>query len=155
MDFTSILAKPSAGDDFKGHPATILKKVDNNGALKVYTDISGHVQRTDIAVPGGRVIVIKDYETVPAYSHYKVVTILSPQDITLGTLSISPEDRKRPTSMSRFFDGNEMIGTGTGDIGMAIAHELLGVSADSLQGAHSSVDPNVITAIKAFLQGKK
>jgi len=154
MDFSSILAKPSA-DDFKGHPATILKKVENNGALKVYTDISGHVQRTDIAVPEGRVIIIKDYETVPIYSHYRIVTVLSPQDITLGTLSISPEDRKRPNSMSRFFNGSEMIGTGTGDIGMAIAHELLGVSEGSLQGMRSSIDPNVITSIKAFLQGKK
>jgi len=154
MDFTSILAKPTE-DAFKGHQATILKKMDNNGALKVFTDTSGHVQRTDIAVPGGRVIVIKDYDTVPIYSHDKIVTVLSPQDITLGTLTISLEDRKRPTSMSRFFDGNDMIGTGTGDIGMAIAHELLGVTADSLQGAHSTVDANVITAIKAFLQGKK
>lgn len=154
MDFTSILAKPTE-EAFKGHPATILKKMDKNGALKVFTDTSGHVQRTDIAVPGGRVIVIKDYDTLPIYSHYKIVTVLSPQDLTLGTLTISPEDRRRPTSMSRFFDGNDMIGTGTGDIGIAIAHELIGVTADSLHGIHSSVDPTVITTIKAFLQGKK
>jgi hypothetical protein len=155
MDFSSILGSASSTGDSKGHPANILKTVQNNGAFKVYTDASGHVQRTEISLPEGRIIVIKDYETMPAYAHFKIVTVLSPQDITLGTLSIVPEDRKRPNSTSRFFDGNDLIGTGNGDIGIAIASQLITISVDPRQLAHSSVDPNVITSIKTFLQGKR
>jgi hypothetical protein len=155
MDFSSILGgSSSSSGESKGHPATILKTVQNNGAFKVYTDVTGHVQRTEIAVPEGRIIIIKDYETMPVLSHYRAVTVLSPQEVTLGALSIVPEDRKRPNSTSRFFDGNNLIGTGTGDIGIAIAMQLISISVDQRLVDRSSIDLNVITSIKAFLQGK-
>jgi|SRR6185437_5734028 len=156
MDFTSILGgSSSTSDDSKGHPATILKTVQNNGAFKVFTDITGYVQRTEVTVPEGKIIILKDYENTPAFAHYKVVTVLSPQELTLGTLTIVPEDRKRPNSASRFFEGNDLIGTGSGDIGIAIASQLISISVDPRQLSRSTVDPNVITSIKAFLQGKK
>lgn len=154
MDFSSILGSGSSNKE-SGHPATILTTVQNNGVYKLYTDVSGHVERTEITLPEGRVLIIKDYEKLAALSHYRRVTILSPQDITLGTLSIVPEDRKRPSSTSRFFDGNTLVGTGNGNIGIAIASQLTTISVDPMKLSRSSVDPNVITSIKGFLQGKR
>ncbi len=154
MDFSSILGGSSSTGESKGHPASILKTVQNNGAFKVYTDVTGHVQRTEVTLPEGRIIVIKDYETMPALSHYRTITVLSPKEVTLGSISIVPEDRKRPNSTSRFFDGNNLIGTGTGDIGVAIAMQLINISIDQRTASLASIDPNVITSIKTFLQGK-
>jgi hypothetical protein len=154
MDFSSILRPTISPTEMDGHKATILKKVLNNGAYKIYADITGHVQRTEISLPEGKVIIIKDYEKVPAFAHYRSLTVLSSQDISLGSLSIVPEDRKLPNSSLRFYDGNTQIGSGSGDIGLAIADKLLGIEADPRRTAMSSVDPDIITSITNFLKGK-
>lgn len=154
MDFSSILGGSSSKGETGGHKATILKNSLNNGAYKVYQDPSGRVQRTEIIVPEGKIIIIKDYDKIPVFSHYRSLTVLSPDDVTLGTLSIVPEDRRLPDSMLRFFTGNMQIGSGRGDIGAAIASKLINLETDPRKAATSNVDPDIITAITDFLKGK-
>ena len=77
-----------------------LKNSLNNGAYKVYQDPSGHVQRTEITVPEGKIIIIKDYDKIPMFLLIiEPLTVLSPEEITLGSLSIVPEDRRLPDSI--------------------------------------------------------
>ena len=151
MNFLSTKATAPLSDLMK-HPATTIKTLLNDGAYKLYTDGSGYAQMAEITLPQGRVLVIKDYEELAAFAHYKSVMVLSPDDNILGSLNVVPEDRKRPHSTSRFFYGNELIGTGTGDIGMIIASQLLNIPLDPRQAPHTTIDPSVITSIKNFLQ---
>lgn len=154
MDFSSILGGSSSKEEAEGHKATILKNSLNNGAYKVYQDPSGHVQRTEILVPGGKILIIKDYDKIPVFSHYRSLTVLSPDDVTRGTLSIVPEDRRIPNGMLRFYNGNMQIGSGTGDIGAAIAGKLLNFEADPRKLATAKVDDDIIAAITDFLKDK-
>ena len=156
MNFSSTIKSTAPLSDLMKHPATILKNVSNDGAFKLYIEANGHAQRAEITLPEGRVIIIKDYEELPAYAHYKSVMVLSPQDAILGSLNIVPEDRKRPSSMSQFFDGNNtIIGTGSGDIGMAIASQLFNLPSDPRQSSTTFVDSAVISSIKTMLESNK
>lgn len=154
MDFSSILKHKSAKEEKEGHKATILKKALDNGAYKLYQDVTGYVKRTEISLPEGKVILIKDYDEVPALAHYRTIAVLSPEEITLGSLSIVPEDRKLPNSSMRFYDGNTQIGSGSGDVGEAVANKLLNIVVDPRKISSSSVDPAVIASITSFLTGK-
>lgn len=154
MNFSTIFGGSSSKAVKDGHKATILKNSLNNGAYKVYQDPSGHVQRTEIIVPEGKIVIIKDYDKVPVFSHYRSLTVYSSGDVSLGSLGIVPEDRRIPDSMLRFYNGNMQIGSGRGDIGVAIASNLLNLEVDPRKAATSKVDPDVIAAITEFLKGK-
>lgn len=134
------------------HTAHILSYASDDGAIKTFKDETGHAERTEVSLPEGKVIIVKDYENVPTLAHYKKVIVTSSNDDPLGEISIFPEDRMGTSRLVRFFDGTSQIGRGTGNVGMAIAHQLLHMADDPREGA--SVDPEIISSIKALFRGK-
>jgi hypothetical protein len=133
------------------HPFIILKKMAENGALKVFQDHTGHAEKTEITVPKGKVVVIKDYEQVPALAHYKRIVVESAEGTPLGTLEVFPEDKTMMTRTVRIFQGTGQIGLGTGDIGMAIARKLLTINEDTRLSSDASIDAEVIEVINELL----
>src|SRR5579862_6294267 len=85
------------------HPFIILKRSLENGAVKVFQDHTGHAEKSEITLPKGKVIVIKDYEQVPALAHYKRIVVLSSEDFPLGTLEVFPQDKTMMTRTVRIF----------------------------------------------------
>src|ERR1700722_4922419 len=126
MDFSSI-AKPQGGQSQK-HPTSILRNMLHDGDVKVYQDISGHAERIEIFLPKGKVVLVKDYEKVPQLAGYKNMTVYSSQDEPLGSFDIFPANRDRVNGEVRFFSGTSQIGIGEGDVGLAIASQLLNFS---------------------------
>ncbi|HSX08701.1 MAG TPA: hypothetical protein VLF93_00940 [Candidatus Saccharimonadales bacterium] len=133
------------------HPFIIQKSSLENGAVKVFQDHTGHAEKTEIILPKGKIVIIKDYEQVPMLAHYKSIEVLSPEDSLLGRLEVFPQDKEMMTHSVRIFQGTGQIGTGSGNIGMAIARKFISLSEDPRLGADSFVDPEVIDAIKEFL----
>jgi hypothetical protein len=134
------------------HPFIILKHSSENGALKVFQDHTGHAERTEINLPKGKVVIIKDYEQVPALAHYKRIVVLSAEDTPLGTLEVFPQDKTMMTRAVRIFEGTSQIGVGTGNIGMAIARKMMTLNEDPRLGSDSGIDEEVIEVIKELLQ---
>ena len=136
------------------HPFIILKRSLENGALKVFQDHTGHAERTEINLPDGKVVVIKDYEQVPVLAHYKRIVVESTEGTPLGTLEVFPQDKSMMTRAVRIFQGTYQIGVGTGNIGMAIARQLMILSEDPRLGSDSSIDAEVIRVIKELLTSR-
>jgi hypothetical protein len=154
MDFAALHRSNSGGGfgERAGHETKILKHSYSEGSVKVYVDDTGHAQKTEITIPEGKVVVIKDYEKVPMLAQYRRVEMYSPDDEFIDSLDIFAEDRMSGNSNLRFFSGKYPIGTGMGDIGMIIAHKLTGTSLSLENVGTSSIDPEVITQIKQYFK---
>lgn len=152
MDF-SFLSGGSKQEELQIHPTPILTKVYSEGVVKVFHDTTGHAERVEIALPQGKVIVVKDFEKLPTLAHYRKVQITSNNDEVRGTLDIIPSSRQLTNSASRFYEGKIPIGTGSGNIGMAIARQMLPLGDDPRNASDSYVDAEVISEIKALLTG--
>ncbi len=155
MDISSLQRFGSHSGKLSEHPMVILKKVLNDGDYKVFQDKTGHAERIEIVVPEGKIVIIKDYEQVPTLAHYKKVDVFGKNDESLGSLEIFFEDRTMKNGTLRFFENKSQIGTGHGDIGIAIASQLLTLSLDPRLVSDSSIDPEVIASIKRMLQGSR
>ncbi len=149
MDFSSI-ANPQGGQSQK-HPTSILRNMLHDGDVKIYQDISGHAERIEIYLPKGKVVLIKDYEEVPKLASYKNLSVYSAQDEPLGSFDIFPVNRDRVNGEVRFFNGTSQIGMGEGNVGLAIASQLLNFSLPSGSSTSASVDSDVIASIKELL----
>ncbi len=154
MDFAALNQSGAGSGGWHKHFANILKHAMYDGAIKVFEDETGGAQRTEIVVPEGKVIVIKDFEKLPTLSQYKRIEVYSPDDEFLDALEIFPEDRMSGSSLLRVFYGRFPIGVGSGDLGMIIASKLTGSVMEPRHVGTSSVDDEVVTAIKKMLARK-
>ncbi len=134
------------------HKATILKKEMAEGRIKVYRDSRDSVERTEITVPDGKVVITKDYEEVARLSKFKKIDIYSAEDTLLDSLDIITDSSM--IHSYKFYFHNTPVGRGFGDMAMCLVQSLVEGSADPrlLQG--SSVDPEVIEVIQKVLKGK-
>ena len=135
----------------ENHPFIIQKSSLENGAVKVFQDHTGHAEKTEIDLPKGKVVVIKDYDEVPALAHYKRIVVFSKENTPLGTLEVFPQNKDMMNGPVRIFEGTAQIGVGYGSIGMAIARQLMTFSEDPRFGTGSSIDSEVIEVIKELL----
>jgi hypothetical protein len=143
MEYTKI------GD----HKATILKKVLADGRIKVYRDAVDAVEKTEISLPEGKVIINKDYEKVARLSRFKKIDIYSNEDTLLESIDIETEESM--VHSYRFYLRSSPIGRGFGDIATCIANAFVEGSLDPRYLQGSSVDEEVITTIKSILTGKR
>jgi hypothetical protein len=134
------------------HKANILKKVLSEGAVKVYSDPSGAVERTDISLGSGKVVITKDFEKVARLSKYKKIDIYSNEDTLLDTIDIINENSMIHTYI--FYYRRSPLGRGYGDIGSFIIQSLMPGTLDPRLVSGSSVDPAVIDSIKKIMAGK-
>lgn len=134
------------------HKATILKKVLAEGRIKIYRDSRDSVERTEISVPDGKVVILKDYEEVARLSKFKKIDIYSSEDTLLDTLDVITDSSM--IHSYKFYFHNSPIGRGNGDIAMCLVQSLVEGSADPRLLAGSSVDPQVIEVIQKVLKGK-
>lgn len=142
------------GDRNSKHPAIILKRTMMDGSVRVYEDSTGGAERTDIIVPEGKVVVHKDYELLVTLAQFKKIVVLSKDDEVKGSIDVIARDRTSPKPVYRFFYNRSEIGGGYGDIGMFLAHKLLGGVMDARTGVGTTVDDEVISTIKEILQSK-
>ncbi len=134
------------------HRATILKKVMAEGKIKIYRDSRDSVERTEISVPDGKVVILKDYEEVARLSKFKKIDIYSSEDTLLDTLDIITDSSM--IHSYKFYFHNSPIGRGNGDIAMCLVQTLIEGSADPRLLAGSAIDPQVVEIIQKVLKGK-
>jgi hypothetical protein len=134
------------------HKANILKKVLAEGKIKIFRDAADAVERTDIIVPNGKVVITKDYEAVARLSKFKKIDIYSSEDTLLDSLDIITDSSM--IHSYKFYFHNSPVGRGFGDIAMCLIQSLIEGSADPRLLTGSSVDPEVVATIKDILSGK-
>ncbi len=143
------------GDHRSSHPAIILKRTFMDGNIKVFVDSTGGAEKTEILVPEGKVVVYKDFEITPEMSRYKKIDILTIEDELHGTMDLIVRDRTNPRPVYRVFFERGELGSANGDIGMLIAHKLLGGNIDTSAAIGSSIDDEVIDTLKRVLHSKR
>jgi hypothetical protein len=146
-------SNPSNRGSLGEHKATILKKIIADGNVKIYTDPQGVVEKTDISIPEGKIVVIKDYEVTARLAKYKKIDVYSNTEQKLDTVDIISENSMMHT-YTFYFHGNA-IGKGSGDLGTALASGFFPDAVDPRLLAGSAVDPEVIKVIKDVLQEKR
>lgn len=149
MPFGGIIAD-------KEHPTTILKRTLADGKVMVYVDDKGGAERAEILAPQGTIVVIKDYETIPKLAKYKRIVCYSLDKDVKGTISIVQEGEIEMHPSFKFYDGNQQIGNGSGDIVASLAQKILGEDVvDPRYAIGASVDDEVIETIKRMLPSKQ
>ena len=143
------------GDRRSSHPTIILKRTYMDGNIKIFVDSTGGAEKTEILVPEGKVVVYKDFEITPVLSKYKKIQILTVDDELHGSMDLIARDRNSPVPVYRVFFERSELGSANGDIGMLIAHKLLGGSMDASAGIGSSIDDEIINTIKRVLHSKR
>ncbi|HUQ84713.1 MAG TPA: hypothetical protein VM077_00160 [Candidatus Limnocylindrales bacterium] len=138
----------SAGD----HKATILKKVMADGKIKVYRDSQDSVERTEISVNDGKIVITKDYEAVARLSKFKKIDVYSNQDTLLDSIDIITDSSM--IHSYKFYYHNSPVGRGYGEIAMCLTQSCLEGSVDPRLLAGSAIDPQVIETIQNILKGK-
>ncbi len=134
------------------HRATILKKEMAEGRIKIFRDSRDSVERTEISVSDGKVVITKDYEQVARLSKFKKIDIYSTEDTPLDSLDIITDSSM--IHSYKFYFHNSPIGRGYGDLAMCLIQSLVEGSADPRLLAGSSVDPQVLEVIQKVLKGK-
>ncbi|HVF68987.1 MAG TPA: hypothetical protein VNA13_00295 [Xanthomonadales bacterium] len=134
------------------HKATILKKEMADGQIKVYRDSRDSVERTEITVPDGKVIITKDYEEVARLSKFKKIDIYSNEDTHLDSIDIITDSSM--IHSYKFYFHNSAIGRGYGDIALCLMQGFQEGTVDPRLLTGSTVDPEVIETIQKILKGK-
>jgi len=140
----------------KEHPTTILKRTMADGKVMVYVDDKGGAERAEILAPQGSIVIIKDYETIPKLAKYKRIVCYSLDKDLKGTITIIQEGDEGMHPTYKFYDGNQQIGLGSGDIVASIAQKILGQDVvDPRYAVGASVDDEVIETINRMLPSKQ
>lgn len=149
MPFAGVIAD-------KEHPTTILKRTLADGKVMVYVDDKEGAERAEILAPQGTVVIIKDYETIPKLAKYKRIVCYSVDKDVKGTITIIQEGDAGMHPTYKFYDGNQQIGLGRGDIVASIAQKVLGEGVvDPRYAVGASVDDEVIETINRMLPPKQ
>jgi hypothetical protein len=148
MSFPGVIAD-------KEHPTTILKHTMADGKVMVYADDKGGAERAEISAPNGTVVLIKDYETTPEFAKYKRIVCYNLDKELKGTIDIIQEGEIKMHPGFKFYDKNQEIGTGSGDIVSFIAQKLLGEDIiDPRYAAGALVSEEVIDTINRMIPPK-
>ena len=135
------------------HRATILKKVLSEGKIKVFRDPTDAVEKTEITLDKGKIVIHKDYEQVARLSKFKRIDIYSQDDTLLDSIDIVTEESI--IHSYTFYFHKSPIGRGNGNLDECIISAFAEGSIDPRYLQGSSVDQEVITTIKKILEEKR